>query len=217
MGVDATTQAALEETILRWRVLAYGDFVGDTLRATSGLYDRTISGSGDSDLDGTYDAYPPEFVGISPVQHKEGGTNTVTISMSGLIVNNVDFLNLIGTKSNWQGRDFRVWFYCVDENETLVGDYIPFYTGYMNDVTISGSPEFQTVSVTIENYLNTLTGASNKNYLSQAQYDSGDLSANATIAAANGLNSSGGGGIPAGGGGGSYPGTDPFPSKEYAR
>jgi hypothetical protein len=53
--VDATTQAALEATVVNWRVLIYADFVGDVLRGTSGLYNKTISGSGDSELDGTYE------------------------------------------------------------------------------------------------------------------------------------------------------------------
>lgn len=201
MSVDATTQTALEEEVLRWRVLAYADFVGDVMRATSSPADVVISGSGDSELDGTYDSYPSDLIAVSSVNHTESGANTVTMSMSGLIVNNVDFLNLIGTKSNWQGRSARLWFYNVDENETLVGSYISYYTGYMNDIQISGNPEGQTVTVSIENYLNSLSDAANKTYQQQSEYDSGDNSASATISAANGLESASGsnGGYGAGG------------------
>lgn len=200
MAVDATTQAQLEGEILSWRVLCYADFSGDVLRATSGIYNKTVSGSGDSELDGTYESYNHELINVGAVTHQEEGTDTVTISLSGLIVNNVDFLNLIGTKSNWQGRVARLWFYCVDDDETQVGSIIPYYTGYMNDITILGSPESQTVALTIENYLATLAGSQAKTYLTQSAYDSGDTSAAASIAAANGLvegvisGSSGGGG-----------------------
>lgn len=187
MSVDATTQAQLEGQILHWRVLCYADFSGDVLRATSGLYDKVVSGSGDSELDGTYESYDHNLINIGSVSQQEEGTDTVTISLGGLIVNDLTFLNLIGTKSNWQGRTARLWFYCVDEDEAQVGEIIPYYTGYMNDITIMGSPQSQTVALTIENYLVSLAGAQSKTYLIQSAYDSGDTSARVSIAAGNGL------------------------------
>jgi hypothetical protein len=129
--------------------------------------------------------------------------------MSGLLVNNADFLAIIGDKTKWQGRTARLWFYCVNENEAQVGSIIPYYTGYMNEVSIAGSAESQTVTLTIENYLVSIAGAQNKTYLIQNIYDAGDLSAEASISAANGMagagaynygpgggNGSGGGGVP---------------------
>lgn len=184
--VDATTQTALESTIVHWRVLLYADFYGDVLRATSGLYDMVFSGTGDTELDGTYESYDHNLVSVSPVSHTESGADTVSISLSGLIVNDVDFLNMVGTKTNWQGRSARMWFYCADQNEAIVSSIIPYYTGYMNDITIGGSVEQQTVTLTIENYLISLSGAQFKTYMMQDQYDSGDLSAAAAIASANG-------------------------------
>lgn len=199
--VDATTQAALEAQVVYWRVLIYADFDGDVLRGTSGIYDKTVSGSGDSELDGTYESYDHNLINVGPVQHNETGSDTVSISLGGLVVNNADFLALIDDESNWQGRAARLWFYCVDEDENQVGSIIPYYTGYMNNIKISGSPEVQRVELTIENYIVTLTGAGGKTYMMQERYDSGDLSANATIASANGMQEavkgggSGGGGV----------------------
>ena len=185
--VDATTQAALEATVVNWRVLIYADFVGDVLRGTSGLYDKTISGSGDAELDGTYEGFSHDLINVSPVKHNESGSDTVSISMSGLLVNNAAFLAIIGDKSKWQGRIARLWFYCVDENESQVGSIIPYYTGYMNEVGISGTAESQTVTLTIENYLVSIAGAQNKTYLIQNIFDAGDLSGEASISAANGM------------------------------
>ena len=224
--VDATTQATLEGSILNWRMLVYADVDGDVLRATSGLYNKTITGSGDFELDGTYESYDNNLIEVSAVRHNESGSDTVAISLSGLLINLAfvqerddsliydrfdelvqqrvnDFLNVIGDRSRWQGRTARLWFYCVDENETQVGSIIPYYTGYMNDVVITGSPEEQKVTLTIENYLATLAGAQNKTYLMQSMFDAGDLSANASISAANGIGMGAGysGGV--GGGGGS--------------
>jgi hypothetical protein len=209
--VDATTQAALEATVVNWRVLIYADFVGDVLRGTSGLYNKVISGSGDSELDGTYEGFNHDLINVSPVKHNESGSDTVSISMSGLVVNNADFLAIIGDKSKWQGRTARLWFYCVDQNENQVGSIIPYYTGYMNEVGISGSASSQTVTLTIENYLVSLAGAQNKTYLIQNIFDAGDLSGEAAVSAANGMAEAGsyayGGG---GGGGGQFDGVENF-------
>lgn len=199
--VDATTQAALEATVVNWRVLIYADFVGDVLRGTSGLYNKTISGSGDSELDGTYEGFSHDLINVSPVKHNESGSDTVTISMSGLVVNNADFLAIIGDKSKWQGRTARLWFYCVDQNENQIGSIIPYYTGYMNEVGISGNSESQAVSLTIENYLASIAGAQNKTYLIQNIFDAGDLSGEAAISAANGMAEAGSYGYGGGGAG----------------
>jgi hypothetical protein len=201
--VDATTQAALEASIVNWRVLIYADFVGDVLRGTTGLYDKVISGSSDSELNGTYESFNHDLINVSPVKHNESGSDTVSISMSGLLVNNADFLAIIGDKAKWQGRTARLWFYCVDDNEAQVGSIIPYYTGYMNEVGISGSPNSQTVTLTIENYLVSLAGAQNKTYLIQNIYDAGDLSAEASISAANGMAGAGAYNYGPGGGNGS--------------
>ena len=189
--VDATTQGALEATVLYWRMLLWADFDGDPLRATSGLYDRTISGSGDAELDGFYDSYDHNLISVGPVKHNETGSDTVTVTMSGLLLN-ADLLNMIGDRTKWQGRSARLWFYCADENETQVGSIIPYYTGYMNDVVIAGSPSEQRITLTIENYLATLSGAPSQTYMMQNLFDAGDLSANATLGAANGIGSGSG-------------------------
>ena len=199
--VDATTQAALEATVVNWRVLIYADFVGDVLRGTSGLYNKVISGSGDTELDGTYDSFNHDLINVSTVKHNESGSDTVSISMSGLVVNNADFLAIIGDKSKWQGRIARLWFYCVNENEGQVGSVIPYYTGYMNEVGISGGAESQTVTLTIENYLTSIAGAQSKTYLIQNIFDAGDLSAEPSIAAANGMAEAGNYGYGGGGAG----------------
>jgi hypothetical protein len=199
--VDPTTQAALDAQIVNWRVLIYADFVGDVLRGTSGLYNKVVSGSGDSELNGTYDSFSHDLINVSPVKHNESGSDTVSIAMSGLIVNNADFLAIIGDKTKWQGRTARLWFYCVDQNENQIGSIIPYYTGYMNEVSISGSSDSQAVTLTIENYLVSITGAQNKTYLIQNIYDAGDLSGEAAVSAANGMAEAGNYNYGAGGGG----------------
>lgn len=219
--VDSTTQTALEAPILQWRMLLYADFEGDVLRATSGIYDKVISGTGDAELDGSYLSLDHNLIEVSPVKHNESGSDTVQVALNGILAatefvqdraesviqqRDADFirirgsslLNILGDVTRWQGRTARLWFYIVDDDENQIGSIIPYYTGYMDDITIAGAPTSQRITLSIENYLVTLAGASNKNYLMQSQFDSGDNSAAATISAANGLV----GGVISGGGGG---------------
>jgi hypothetical protein len=226
--VDSTTQTALEAPILQWRMLLYADFEGDVLRATSGIYDKVISGTGDAELDGSYLSLDHNLIEVSPVKHNESGSDTVQVALNGILAatefvqdraesviqqRDADFirirgsslLNILGDVTRWQGRTARLWFYIVDDDENQIGSIIPYYTGYMDDITIAGAPTSQRITLSIENYLVTLAGASNKNYLMQSQFDSGDNSAAATISAANGLV----GGVISGGGGGGGGGGDP--------
>ena len=185
-------QDAIEAPIVNARWLCYLDIVGDPVRATTGLYDKTFSGTDDPDLDGdTYEPYPSNLIEVSDVQHDEAGSDQVTVSMSGLIVNNVDFLNIIGNKSNWQGRTARLWWYVVDENENQIGEVYSYYTGYMNDINISGSAQSQKVILSIENYLVSLSSTQAKTYQMQKEYDASDDSPSRSIAAANGAYKSG--------------------------
>ena len=191
-NLTPTLQTAIEQPIVYARWVCYLDVVGDPVRATTGLYDKTFSGTDDPDLDGeTYVPYPSDLISVSEVTHDEAGSNQVSVSMSGLIVNNADFLNTIGDRSNWQGRTARLWWYVVDENENQIGEVYSYYTGYMNDLTINGSPESQAITLTIEHYLVTLSVTTNKTYAMQKEYDAGDDSASRAISAANGANKAG--------------------------
>ncbi len=71
----------------------------------------------------------------------------------------------------------------------------------MNEVGITGSADSQVVALTIENYLVSIAGAQNKTYLIQNIFDSGDLSGEASISAANGMAAAGSYGYGSGGGG----------------
>lgn len=189
-NLNGTVQAVIEGQIVNARWVCYLDVDTDPLRATTGLYNKTFSGTGDVDLDGyTFESYPAELISVSEVQHDESGSNQVAVTMSGLVVNNAAFLALIGDKTKWQGRTARLWWYVVDANENqITSDVYGYYTGYMNDITINGSPDQQSITMTIEHYLTTLTVTTNKTYAMQKEFDSGDFSADASIAVANGTN-----------------------------
>lgn len=178
---------------IRW--LAYLDFNGDTLRATTGLYDRTFASTGDSDVDGfTFQSLPAELVSIGDVQHRDDGSETVAVSLTGLVSVNSDVLTTIATVSNWQTRVARLWWY--DEDSATGGPWnnevVGYYTGRMSSITIAGAPGgddgpgSQTVAVEIEGYLASFKQASGRKYLSLSD-SSGALS----VAVANGTSAVG--------------------------
>lgn len=186
-GPDATASAELSAAILQPHWVGWLDFSGDPVRVTTAPYSVTFSGTGDSDLDGyTFDAVEPALVSISDIHHQDKGSDTVTASLSGLVGPNSDLLSIIGDRSLWRGREAALWLMLYDTSFARVGNVWRYYTGRMVSAPISGSPESQTIDVQIESYLASLSAASNRTYLDQADFDSGDLSAEAAIAIANG-------------------------------
>jgi hypothetical protein len=206
---DAPTLAALGQPYVRPRFFAWLDIVGDPVRVTTSATPVTFSGTGDPDLDGfTFDALDPEFVSVSPVKSGPGGGDTVTATLSGLIGPNSDLLNLLGNRANWRLRTARLWWRVVDPATGLEGGIVSYFTGQMLRMPIRGDGEEQTISLEIETYLASISRASNRTYLDQAQFDPADRSAEVAIPVANGVSGAGIAAVPSfglyGGGGRSY-------------
>jgi hypothetical protein len=198
-NLDSTAKAAVAGNFApAWFI--YLDIAGDPLRVTTFGADVTFSGTGDSDLDGhTFLAWDVAHVlDLGDVSNGDRGSDTLNITLNGIISIDPTFANEIGDKSKWQGRTARIWFRLYDESGvTPQGALVAYYTGYMSKVPWSAEPELQKIGLEVENYLAFTTQASNRSYLNQKDYDSADTSAAATIAAANG--------IPHGGGRSPYP------------
>lgn len=185
---DPTAVAALDLPVIKPVFFAYLDIDTDPVRANTSGADITPSGTGDPDLDDDlFVGISNAFVDISPVKVGQGGSESVTAKLSGLPVIDGDTLNLLADPSNWQGRVARLWRVIRDASNTQQGGFQPYYTGYMTALDIGGDANEQFILVTIETYLAAFSQASNRSYLDQARYDSGDLSAKAAIAIANGV------------------------------
>lgn len=187
-GPDTAAQAALAERVRRPVTFCFLDIAGAPVRVTDAPYSFTFAGTGDEDLDGfTFDAVDARVVSVGDVKAKEGGTDTLTLTLSGLAGVDGETMNEIGTRSNYQGRDARLWKAMLDPVQlTRIGAIWPYYTGYMAVPKISGDQTSQTISLEIETYLAFFGQASNRTYLDQASFDPGDLSAELSIAIANG-------------------------------
>ena len=175
------------------------DINGDPVRVTTLPRDIAFASTGDTDLDGfTFESVPAAFVAVSPVTHQEGGSDTVTATLSGLPGGDDGLLSAISTPSNWRGRSARLWRGLADSNftPTILEGY---YTGFVVSMRLVGDPTTQTVELEIENYLASLTTARGRTYQDQAEHDALDVSAARIRAAANGMQTATG--IAPGGGG----------------
>lgn len=184
--VDATAKAALANQVLQPIYFVFADFVGASVRATTAEKDWPFSGTGDADLDGfTFQAFGGGVLGCTDVVNSESGSDTVTVSLSGILGIDTATLNLIGDKTKWSRRAFRLWMMVRDEGGVQQGAIIQFKSGWMVDARIVPAPDSQTIEIDVETFRVLWGAASRRSYASQADYDSGDTSAAATIAAIN--------------------------------
>lgn len=185
---DAGQAAALDAQVIKPVFFAWLDIDGDPVRANTSGTNLTPTGTGDPDLDDfEFHGISGEFVDISPVRFKPGGSESVTAELSGIPGVDDETLELLADRANWQGRDARLWRIVRNAANVQQGGFHGYYTGKMVGLTHGGSPaDGLKLTVTIEGYLAVFSEASNRTYLDQDRYDSGDESARAAIAIANG-------------------------------
>jgi hypothetical protein len=154
----------------------YLDIAGDPLRVTTFGQDVPFASTGDADLDGhTFTAFGGSLLDVSDVSNSESGSDTLQITLSGIVGLDTSLLNDIGDKTKWQGRTARIWFQLYDETGvTAQGGIVQHYTGYMSSVSFNARPEEQTLTLSVENYLAYMAQASNRSYLRQKDYDPAD-------------------------------------------
>lgn len=187
---DSAAQAALAADIRRPVTFAFLDFANEPIRVTNAPYSFTFSGTGDEDLDGfTFNAVDPRVVSIGPVKAREGGSDTLTLQLSGLAGVDDELMTELGNRTNYAGRDCRLWRAMLDPTDLRrIGAIWDYFTGYMSVPRITGDRQTQTINLEVETYLSFFGQASNRTYLDQQSYDPGDRSAELSIAIANGAN-----------------------------
>lgn len=202
--LDSSAQAALEAGAFAPAFFIWVDVDGDPIRATTFGQDVTFAGTGDADLDGnTFVAFDPQAVDVGDVSNSDNGSDTLTVTLSGIVSIDSELMADIANTALWRGRLVRLWMHIYDETGVNPqGAIVPYYTGYASAVKIIPSTASQTIQLSVENYLAAFAQASNRSYLNQADYDPADTSAQATLAAANmGRGSAVGGGTSGGGSG----------------
>jgi hypothetical protein len=180
--------AALGAHVRRIVTFAWLDLAGEPLRLTDAPYPVSFTGTGDEDLDGfTFAAVDARLVVVGPVKAQEGGSDTVTLTLSGLAGVDDDVMTEIGDRTNWAGRDARLWRMMLDPDTLApIGAPWSYYTGYMNVPKITGDRSQQTVQLEVESYIGFFTQASNRGYLGLSNFDVDDHSAALAVAIANG-------------------------------
>ena len=184
---DTAAAAALAAHVRRPVNIAFLDLAGEPIRVTDAPYSMTFTGTGDEDLDGhTFTALDPSVVSVGKVRAKEGGADTVTLTLSGLAGIDDEVMTQIGDKAAWAGRDARLWKAMLDPvTFGRIGAIWCYHTGYMSVPKITGDRSSQVIALDVESYLGFFAQASQRTYLDQASFDPGDLSAELAIAIAN--------------------------------
>jgi len=185
---DSTAGAQLASSSFAVAWLAYLNIAGDPVRATTAGRSISFGTVGDVDLNGqTFDAVNPSMVSVTDVKNAEGGSDTISFTLSGIVGPDSDLLNLLGDPSQWRGRTARLWAVIYDEAGAQQGAIWPVYTGRMSAMQILGDPSQQTVKLDVESYLASMKQASNRTYLDQASFDPVDNTAALKIGVANGM------------------------------
>jgi hypothetical protein len=191
MGIDATASAALSAQVIKPVYLGFVDFANEPMRVNTSGADLLLTGTGEPDIDGeVFLGLRANVVDIGPVANRAGGTDAVSVKLSGLPTLDDDLFAEINTAANWRGREVRLWRIIRNAANVQQGGIQHYYTGYMSSLTMPVSPTSQTIEVVVESYLAAYGPASNRSYLDQEKYDPGDMSARAAIAIGN--NASGG-------------------------
>lgn len=201
--LDAPATAALETAHApAWFI--WFDIEGDPIRITTFGKDVTFAGTGDADLDGqTFASFDHRAIDVSDISNSENGSDTVTVTLSGIVGIDDDLMADINNPAVWRGRMGRIWCQLYDDSGvTPQGAIAAYYTGYASKPKVIPGAKTQVISIDFENWLAASSEASNRSYLNQKDYDPNDNSAAATIAAAN-MGRGAPNGAPRAGGGGS--------------
>lgn len=198
MALDPTVGAALDAATVTIRWLFFVDLDGMPIRRTTALYSRTFGGAdtGDADLDGqTFTAMSAAaddedalILEMGEIENAGGGSDTFTLTLSGLLLPDNDLLNIMGDKSKWSRRKLRAWWYIENpDGSILAGKVMNRHKGRMVQFDIIADADRQAIVVSSETYLAIMTGSSGRTWGQQKEYDPGDTSPEATFAAANGI------------------------------
>lgn len=185
--LDPTAKAAVAAQVFAPAFFIWIDIVGDPIRIATLGKDFTFTGTGDADLDGNmFGAFDARAIQISDVANSDGGSDTLTVDLSGIVSIDSALMAEIADTTKWRGRAVRLWLQIYDETGTTAqGAVIAYYTGYASAVKVIPGPETQTIRLEVENYLAAFNQASMRSYLNQKDYDPADISAAATMVAAN--------------------------------
>lgn len=187
--LDATAAAFVTNNqVIRPVRFVFMDFLGDPIRCNDSNMDLTVSGQASPDLNGTYLGVNTRFANMSEIQVGEGGSQPVSVWLSGIKTLDDATLDLLGDETKWKGRLVRVWRIVWDQAGTGQGNYQHLYTGYMVNALLKGSRSEQMIEITIESYLAAFSQPSMRTYKMSRHFDAGDASGEALLGAANGTN-----------------------------
>lgn len=151
--LDAATATAFQQSDLPLATIVKLDILGDPLLTWTGLGDLvfTAGQTGDAQLDGNIFTGSGNIFNIGVVTDAYGGSDTMTISVTGVDITMPLLRQLIYNRDRWQFRKAWVWMVVFDPvTSTVTGKPFRIKTGRMDQMPYSESGGMGTVSVNIE-------------------------------------------------------------------
>ncbi|MDT7935208.1 MAG: hypothetical protein RQ833_11500 [Sphingomonadaceae bacterium] len=184
---NEVTDSQLSQGYVQAALLLYLAFASAPVRIAMGPMEvKTPAGlSGDDDLDSqSWMLGNSRVLSVGAVEQGASGSDSWTVTLSA-IPTEAENVAAIDNVAEYAGRLARCWLVILNNSGTAIA-WQHVATGYMSQVIADVSPEGMIATLTIENYTALFAAAPARTYLSQADFDPGDLSAAATLSMGQG-------------------------------
>lgn len=198
----AISDGSLSASSVQIGLLIFADFADLPIRAAYAPCPLTVPGGltdGDADCWGfTFDTINADVLRITPVEHGQGGTGTLSIELHTDAAMPA-LLNAIENPALYLGRRLRLWQVVFSLNGQVV-EIQPLARLYMTVPRHRASSSEYLVVMEAENFTALIANAPARTYLNSTLWDAGDLSGIASqgVNTAPAVVPSGGGGRPFG-------------------
>lgn len=174
--LDPALETALEQPVIRPVWILRLDIEGDPVYIWTGAGDLTITGSGDSALDGYTFVGVGNIGDIGVIQDTQKGSNALKLKLPGVELDKYLLDQIVNLKRVWQFRDAWVWFGLLDSSQSIVINPFRIKTGRMDSLTITDDGKEGTVSLVIESHQAYTGRALGTSYSEQKELDATDTS-----------------------------------------
>lgn len=152
------------------------DIASDPVYVWTGRAQLSPTGTGDAALDG-YTFEGLANVGeISAVKEEASGSDTVTLRMPGVNLDEDMLDQIINTPRQWQGRRCWIWLGMVNEALGIVANPTRVKSGLMDQMKLDDDGSNATVTVSIESHQAFISRISRTRYSRQRDVDPEDAS-----------------------------------------
>ena len=175
-GMSGAMESEVVKSTIRSVWIVRLDIKDDPILAWTGWGPFSPTGTGDDALDGnTFEGLGP-IDAISDVEDTESGSQSVTLELPGVDLNDDALRQIVLNAETWQFRQAWIWYGLLNETFNVIADPTRIKTGRMDQMRVSHTGKTGTVSVTVESYQAYAAEALRTRYSQQKDVDPTDKS-----------------------------------------